>query len=151
MGGDWIISIGVGWWDKKLKIWGVVYASLLSYACCFPRLEMIAPRRRDVKRDRRLVVTIYWNNDDIVSEMFFISIHFTLKTISERSSKKNILNQYDCYDQLCRMIKACIDKMIEARAIYCEISTTNERCLPETDTEQEQRLTAETRCWEIYE
>jgi hypothetical protein len=29
------------WWDKKLKIWNVVYASLLFYALCFLRLEMI--------------------------------------------------------------------------------------------------------------
>jgi hypothetical protein len=43
------------WVGKKLKIWDVVYASLLFYALCFLRLEMIAPRRKDVKRDRRLI------------------------------------------------------------------------------------------------
>jgi hypothetical protein len=41
-----------------------------------------------------------------------------------------------CYGYLRRVVKGCIATVAEARAIYCGISM-NERCLSETDTEQE--------------
>ncbi len=53
--------------------------------------------------------------------------------------RTNNLSLENCYEQLERVIKTCIVTMIEVRAIYCEVSM-NERCLSETDTEQEQRL-----------
>jgi hypothetical protein len=39
---EWLNKFNRGeWWDKKLKIWDVVYASLLAYATCFRRLEVV--------------------------------------------------------------------------------------------------------------